>query len=86
MGVGILTFIGYLFSTFFAGLIGSFQAFISSIIGGLGTVLSTIFVTYGNRLGTYGWAMPIVLVVSLALAVGGAILVLSVGKAIEDVE
>jgi hypothetical protein len=86
MGVGILTFIGYLFSTFFAGLIGSFQAFISYIIGGLGNLLATIFMTYGNRLGAYGWAMPIVLVASLAVAVGGGILVLSVGKVIEDVE
>ena len=86
MGVGILTFIGYLFSTFFAGLIGSFQAFISYTIGGLGNLLETIFVTYTNRLGTYGWAMPIILVASLGFAVGGGILVLSIGKVIEDVE
>ena len=86
MGVGILTFIGYLFSTFFAGLIGSAQAFISYIIGGLGNLLATIFVTYENRLGAYGWAMPIVLVASLGVAVGGGILVLSLGKVIEDVE
>ena len=86
MGVSILTFIGYLFSTFFAGLLGSFQAFISYIIGGLGGLLETIFVTYGNRLGAYGWAMPIVLVASLGVGVGGGILVLSIGKVIEDVE
>jgi hypothetical protein len=85
-GPNILSFIGYLFSTFFAGLIGSFQAFISDIIGGVDNVVGTAFTTFGARLGAYGWAMPLMLIASIGVAVMGGILVLSVGKVIEDVE
>ena len=85
-GPNILSFIGYLFSTFFAGLIGSFQAFISDIIGGVDNVVGTAITTFNARLGTYGWAVPLVLIAAIGVAVMGAILVLSVGKVIEDVE
>ena len=85
-GVNILQFIGQLFSTFLAGLLGAGESFFSSFINSLGNLFYTIFASYGNDVSKYGWAIPIVIVASLAATVMSALAVLSVGKVIEDVE
>ncbi|MEM0134508.1 MAG: hypothetical protein QXU18_04680 [Thermoplasmatales archaeon] len=86
MGVNILTFISKIFETFIAGMLGMAISFINSIMQSFGNTLFTIFNAFGNDLNGYGWAMPIILIVALASLCAGALAILSVGKAIEDVE
>ena len=85
-GVSILQFIGQFFSTLLAGLLGAGESFFSSFINSLGALFYTIFADYGVQVSKYGWAIPIVIVVSLSAMVMGALAELSVGKVIEDVE
>lgn len=67
-------------------MLGSGEAFFSGFINSLGALFYNIFASYGYNVSKYGWAIPVVIVVSLSAIVMAALGELSIGKVIEDVE